>query len=307
MLTASERTSAPEVSQPTIGLFAVNMHACAEPQGAASVATLAEQLGYDSLWTAEHVVLPSPRVEPSPMDPDEHILDPLVALAHLAAYTDRIRLGTGILILPQRNPLALAKEVASLDVLTGGRLILGLGVGYLEPEFRALGVPMAGRGSRAVDYLEAMRVLWHETAPAYHGDHVRFEAIDAHPRPVQRPLPVVFGGHSAAAHVRAARHADGWYGFMLGLQTVAEQLDSLRRAIAKVGRGERPLHISVSPAGPLDAESVRAYGELGVDRVIVVPRRVPLAELMGFVEENAPGRLGGRTHLDQESSPNIAR
>src|ERR687891_1428318 len=131
-----------DVSAPTIGLFAINSHACAEPDNAARIATLAERLGYDSLWAGEHVVVPSPRVAPSPMEPDEPILDPFVPLAHLAALTDRVRLGVGVVILPQRNPLVLAKQVASLDVLSGGRLVLGMGVGYLEPEMRAVGVPM---------------------------------------------------------------------------------------------------------------------------------------------------------------------
>jgi len=278
---------------PTVGLFAVNMHACAEPDGAARIATLAEQLGYDSLWVAEHAVLPSPRVEPSPMDPDEHILDPLLALVHVAACTERIRLGTGVLILPQRNPVVLAKQVASLDVLAGGRLILGLGVGYLEPELRALGVPMSGRGARAVEYLEAMRSLWEDDAPSYHGRHVEFEGVDAHPRPVQRPLPVVFGGHSPAAHLRAARFADGWYGFMLGLRAMAEQRDSLQRAIEQADRGDQPLHVSVSPARRLGEDVVRAYAELGVRRLIVVPPpRLPLDDLMRFVERNAPAAVG---------------
>jgi alkanesulfonate monooxygenase SsuD/methylene tetrahydromethanopterin reductase-like flavin-dependent oxidoreductase (luciferase family) len=167
------------VSPPTIGLFAVNSHACADPEAAARVAGLAERLGYDSLWAGEHVVVPSPRVDPSPMEPDEPILDPLVALAHLAARTERIRLGTGVILLPQRNPVVLAKQVASLDVLSGGRLILGIGVAYLEPEMRAVGVPMEGRGARADDYLAAMRALWEQEAPAYEGRHVRFEGVDA--------------------------------------------------------------------------------------------------------------------------------
>jgi probable F420-dependent oxidoreductase len=283
------------VSKPTIGLFSANSHSCAEPEGAARIATLAEQLGYDSLWAGEHVVLPSPRVEPSPMDPDEPILDPLVALAHLAGRTESIRLGTGIVILPQRNPLVLAKQVASLDVLTGGRLILGIGVGYLEPEMRAIGVPMSGRAARAVEYLEAMRSLWEDEAPAYRGRHVEFEGVDAHPRPAQQPLPVVMGGHSAAAHVRAARHADGWYGFMIGLRAMTEQRDSLRRAVEETGRGDRPLHISVSPARPLDEEVVGAYAELGVDRLTVVPPpKLPLDGLVDFVESNAPDRVGAQ-------------
>jgi probable F420-dependent oxidoreductase len=277
---------------PTVGLFAINSHACAEPGAAARVASLAERLGYDSLWAGEHVVVPSPRVEPSPMDPEEPILDPLVALAHVAAHTTCIRLGTGIVILPQRNPLVLAKQVASLDVLSGGRLILGIGVGYLEPEMRAIGVPMAGRGARAEEYLAAMRTLWENDAPAFQGTHVKFEGVDAHPRPVQRPIPVVVGGHSAAGHHRAARLADGWYGFMVGLRAMAEQRDSLRRAVRETGR-ERPLHISVSPARRLDEDNVRAYAELGVDRLIVVPPvNLPLDELIQFVEQNAPARVG---------------
>src|ERR671918_1880222 len=212
-----------DVSPPTIGLFAINSHACAEPENAARIAALAERLGYDSLWAGEHVVVPSPRVAPSPMEPDEPMLDPLVALAHVAAHTERISLGTGVIILPQRNPLVLAKQVASLDVLSGGRLILGIGVAYLEAEMRAIGVPMEGRGARADEYLAAMRALWEEEAPAYEGRHVDFEGVDAHPRPVQRPLPVVVGGHTPAAHRRAARGADGWYGFMVGLRAMAEQ------------------------------------------------------------------------------------
>src|SRR5918998_5513304 len=203
------RTLAPvgcaAMAGPTIGLFAINSHACASPEAAARIATLAERLGYDSLWAGEHVVVPSPRVEPSPMEPDEPILDPLVALAHLAGHTERILLGTGLIVLPQRNPLVLAKQAASLDVVSSGRLILGVGVGYLEPELTAIGVPMAGRGDRADEYLAAMRSLWEDDAPAFDGAHVRFESVDAHPRPAQRPLPVVVGGHSAAAHRRAAR------------------------------------------------------------------------------------------------------
>jgi probable F420-dependent oxidoreductase len=283
------------VAAPTIGLFAINSHACAAPDAAARVAALAERLGYDSLWAGEHVVVPSPRVEPSPMEPEEPILDPLVALAHVAAHTERVLLGTGVIILPQRNPLVLAKQVASLDVLSGGRLILGLGVGYLEPEMRAIGVPMEGRGTRADEYLAAMRALWEEEAPAFQGRHVRFDAVDAHPRPVQRPLPVVVGGHTRAAHRRAARSADGWYGFMVGLRAMAEQRELMRAALEETGR-ERPLHVSVTPSRRVDQEVVRAYADLGVDRLIVAPPvGLALDELVEFVEANAPARVGAAT------------
>jgi probable F420-dependent oxidoreductase len=281
------------VTRPTIGLFAINSHACADPEAAARIAALAERLGYDSLWAGEHVVVPSPRVDPSPMEPDEPILDPLVALAHVAAHTERIRLGTGVIILPQRNALVLAKQVASLDVLCGGRLIFGIGVAYLEPEMRAIGVPMEGRGARADEYLAAMRALWEEEAPSFSGRYVDFEAVDAHPRPVQRPLPVVVGGHTRAAHRRAARSADGWYGFMMGLRATAEQRGLMRAAIEETGR-ERPLHVSVTPARRLDEENVRAYAELGVERLIVAPPvGLSLEQLVEFVEANAPARVGG--------------
>jgi probable F420-dependent oxidoreductase len=275
----------------------VNAHAAADPQGGSRIAALAERLGYDSLWAGEHVVVPSPRVEPSPVDPDEPMLDPLLALVHVAAATEHIRLGTGLIVLPQRHPLVLAKQVASLDVLSGGRLLFGIGVGYLEPELRAIGVPMAERGARADEYLHAMRSLWEDERPAFHGRFVDFAAVDAYPRPVQRPLPIVVGGHSEAAHRRAAAHGAGWFGFMLGLRATAAQCESLRRATAD---RDQPLHISVAPARPLDPATVRAYAELGVDRLIVVPPpRLSLDELVRFVEDNAPARVGAEPSAPQ--------
>jgi probable F420-dependent oxidoreductase len=277
---------------PTIGLFSVNSHACADPRIAARLAERAEQLGYDSLWAGEHVVLPSPRVDPSPMDPEEPILDPLIALAHLAAHTQRILLGTGVLLLPQRNPVVLAKQVASLDVLSNGRLMLGIGVAYLEPEMRAIGVPMEGRGTRSDEYLAAMRSLWEDDAPSYHGSYVSFEGVDAHPRPAQTPLPIIVGGRSAAGHRRAARYGEGWYGFMLGRKATAEHIEGLRKACAAESR-DRPLHISVTPSRPLDPETAQQYADLGVDRLIVMPPPgLTLGALLEFVEANAPARLG---------------
>jgi alkanesulfonate monooxygenase SsuD/methylene tetrahydromethanopterin reductase-like flavin-dependent oxidoreductase (luciferase family) len=156
----------------------------------------------------------------------------------------------------------------------------------------AVGVPMEGRGTRSDEYLAAMRSLWEDEAPALHGRHVDFDGVDAHPRPVQRPIPVVIGGHTAAAHRRAARDADGWYGFMLGLRAMAAQRDSLRDAVGRAGR-KRPLHISVTPARRLDADVVRSYSDLGVDRLIVAPPPgLSADELVDFVESNAPSRLG---------------
>lgn len=283
------RPGGPSVRVVDIGLHMPNGFAGADRRGAARIAALAEELGYESLWAADHVVLPRPRVAPSPLDHDAPLLDAVVSLAFLAAHTERVRLGTGCLVLPQRHPMILAKQLASLDVLSDGRLIFGLAAGYLEPELRALGVPMAGRGARAEEYLLAMRTLWEADEPAFPGRHVSFAGVDAHPRPVQRPVPVVVGGHSAAAHRRAAELADGWYGWMLGLRAAQEQVASVRAAAGKAGRD---LHVSVTPARRLDRAAVRAYGELGVDRLIVVPPPgLALAELESFMAANAPDRI----------------
>ena len=257
------------------GLFAVNMYACSYPETAIQVAQMAEAAGFESLWAGEHVVLPDPRVPTSPMAPRDRILDPVVALTFLAAHTSRVRLGTGIIILPQRNPLVLAKELASLDELSGGRLIFGIGVGYLEPEFRALGIPFADRGARTDDYLAAMRAIWTQPNPAYHGRFVSFEGVKAHP---QRDIPVVIGGESLPAYRRAVERASGWYGFNLNLDETAQALAAIRTALQRSSRPQElgELEISVTPAEPLTLEDVKRFAELGVHRLIVMPlHRMP--------------------------------
>src|SRR5262250_3849946 len=161
------------------GLFSINAYAAVEPRTLVRVARAGEAAGFESLWGGEHVVLPDPQAPPSPMAPTDAILDPVIALTYAAAVTTRVRLGTGIIILPQRNPLVLAKELASLDVLSGGRLIFGIGVGYLEPEFRALGAPFENRGAVADEYLAAMRAIWTEAVPSYRGRFAAFERVQA--------------------------------------------------------------------------------------------------------------------------------
>jgi probable F420-dependent oxidoreductase len=275
------------VTAPSIGLFALNQHAGAD--AVARLAPLAEELGYDSLWMGEHVVVPDPRRPPSPMDPEDPIHDPLVALAFAAAHTTTIRLATGIVILPQRNPLVLAKQLASLDSISGGRLIFGLGVGYLEPELTAIGVPIKRRGARSDEYLAAMRALWEQEQPSFDGEFVAFAGVNAYPRPVQRPLPVVIGGHSEAAHRRAARSGQGWYGFLLDLEQTAEQVAGVRRALAAAGRDPDDLELTVSPSVRMDPETADAFGELGVDRLVLVPRfDARLEAVERFVRRNAP-------------------
>jgi probable F420-dependent oxidoreductase len=257
----------------------------------ARVGELAEELGYDSLWLGEHVVVPDPRRPPSPMEPEDPILDSLVGIGFLAARTERVRLATGIVILPQRNPVVLAKQLASLDVLSGGRLVFGMGVGYVEPEMSAVGVPMERRGTRAIEYLQAMRALWEHERPSFEGEFVSFSGVNAHPRPVQKPLPVVMAGHSAAAHRRAARHADGWFGFMLNADETAEQIEGLKRSLADEGRAITDFEISVTPRGRIDADAVAAFGRLGVDRLVLLPRGTSFDEVEEFVRAHAPERL----------------
>ena len=181
---------------------------------AAHIARAAEEAGWESLWVGEHVVLPEPRTSASPMNPRDRILDPVVALTYLAAHTRRVKLGTGVIILPQRNPLVLAKQLASLDVLAGGRLILGVGAGYLEPEFRAIGVPLEDRGVRTDEYLAAMTGALDDGATCHKGRYTEFSGIQAFPHPVQQPyLHTVIGGHSPGAFRRAVTMAHGWYGW----------------------------------------------------------------------------------------------
>jgi len=253
----------------------MNSYACSYPETAVEIAQLAESAGFESLWAGEHVVLPDPMVSPPGMAPSDRILDPVIALTYLSAHTRRVLLGTGIIILPQRNPLVLAKELASLDELSGGRLIFGIGAGYLEPEFRALGVSFTDRGARANDYLAAIRAIW--TQPAYHGRFISFEHVQAHPRP-QRSIPVVVGGHTPHAYRRAVEQATGWYGFEIGFEGAARDLPGSLAGIADaLKRYNRPqalgkLEISVTPpAGIITLERAKQYADLGVDRLIIWP------------------------------------
>jgi probable F420-dependent oxidoreductase len=263
----------------------MNSGPCSAPEAAARVARAAEDAGFDSLWAGEHVVLPDPRVPPAPMEPRDPILDPVVMLTYLAGQTRRVRLGTGIIILPQRNPLVLAKELATLDVLSGGRLIFGVGVGYLEPEFRALGAPFEQRGPVTVDYLNAMRAIWSADQASYQGRFVSFAGVSAHPHPVQMPHPpIVMGGHTPPAHRRAVEHANGWYGFALDLDATERNVAGLRRAAERFARpaGLGELEVSVTPRGAVDPATVERYAALGVHRLILIPRRATDA---GAVEQ----------------------
>jgi probable F420-dependent oxidoreductase len=253
------------------GIYGINAGACADPAVCARVAQAAEASGFDSVWTAEHVVLPDPQAPPSPLPPQFPLLDPVVALAFLAGQTRRVRLATGIVILPQRNPVVLAKSLASVDVLSGGRLVFGVGAGYLQPEFEAVGAPFAERGARTDEYLDAILALWTQEKPEYRGRFAAFGGIDAQPRPVQRPHPpLVVGGLSRGAFRRAVTRGDGWYGFALDLDATRRCLAGLDEARRRHGRppelGE--LEITITPAGVLDRELAQRYAEAGVHRLV---------------------------------------
>jgi probable F420-dependent oxidoreductase len=253
------------------------------------VGVAAEDLGFESLWVGEHVVLPEPRTAASPLAASTPLHDPLIALTYLAARTTRVRLGTGILILPLRNPAVLAKQVASLDVLSGGRILLGIGVGGLPEELAAVGVSMTERGARADEYLEAVRALWTMDKPHFEGRYVRLRDVDAHPRPVQRPVPILVGGHSSAALRRAVLRGQGWYGFGLEVSAAAALLDELRALERQLGRPEElgPLEITITP--PLRSTERQAYADLGVDRLVLVPSNsLDRDGLLRWLEERRP-------------------
>ncbi len=253
------------------------MGAASGPVELAATARAAEAAGFESLWAGEHVALPDPQVPPSPMAPQDPALDPLLALTWAAAGTSTIRLATGIVILPQRNPVVLAKQVASLDRLSAGRVTLGVGVGYLEPEFRAIGADFENRGAVTDEYLDAMDHLWYDEHPEFHGRFADFAGIDAYPRPVQRPIPIVIGGHSRPAFRRAVARAQGWYGFALTPEAAAAAIAGLRAAADDTPRSDdlSGLELTVTPRGRLTKEKAAAFAELGVHRLVPFPPPTP--------------------------------
>jgi probable F420-dependent oxidoreductase len=272
-----------------LGLYGLHRGSSVEPDILARRAGLAEDAGFESLWVGDHI---APPVGPQSLPR----LEAVVALTYLAAVTSRIRLGIGLIVLPQRQPVLLAKQLSSLDVLSAGRLTAGVGVGYIEPELRALGVSLADRGARTDEYLAAMRALWAE-APSFTGRFVSFADVAQQPRPVQQPHPpIVVGGHSPAAYRRAVRHGNGWYGWDLSVEQTAEALAALR----EVARGEdRPaalgeLEVTITPPGPVDLDTARRYAEVGVHRLTLHPPSTEddsVERLIGTAGDTLAGRV----------------
>jgi probable F420-dependent oxidoreductase len=275
------------------GLYGLHKGSSAEPETLHRQARLAEDAGFESLWVGDHVALPFGADNP----PDEPRLEAVVALSHLAAVTSRVRLGFGLIVLPQRQPVLMAKQISSIDVLSKGRLIVGIGVGYEELELRALGASLADRGARTDEYLSAMRALWDEPTPRFEGRFVSFFDVIERPRPLQQPHPpIVIGGHSSAAHRRAIQAGNGWYGWELDLDQTEQALSGLREAAS---RHERPadlgeLEITITPPGTPDLDTTRRYGELGVHRLAVQPSTAQdeaMDELISLVGETLIGRV----------------
>ena len=242
-----------------------------DPTALRTIAQAAETSGIESLWCGEHVVLPKPRVAPSPADPEHHFLHPSAVLSYLAACTETVKLGTGIVLIAQRNPVVLAKEFASLDILSSGRAILGIGAGYLQPEFYAIGAPFRERGRRTDEAIDVMRALWNEQDPAFNGQFWQFSGIDAHPRPTNPAgVPIHIGGHSQAALTRSAQRGQGWYGWMQDPQQTADYVHQLNQLAQQVERPHSmgPLEITITPPARLTAEAIEQYAEVGVHRLV---------------------------------------
>jgi probable F420-dependent oxidoreductase len=272
------------------GIMFANTGPAVEGDHAVELGRRAEQAGFESIWTVEHVVVPSGYESAYPYSPDgkmpggedSPIPDPLIWLAYVAAATTRIKLATGILILPQRNPLILAKEIATLDRLSGGRMVLGIGVGWLEEEFRALGVPFEKRGSRADEYVEILRKVW--TGRAEHsGDHFSFDELHSHPTPAQgSSIPIVVGGHSEAAARRAGRLADGFFPGRAGEELV-HLIKVMRQAAEEAGRD--PDAIEITAGGAWDLEGAEKMAEAGVDRLVVPALGRDPEKRLGFLDK----------------------
>ncbi|MGH7860306.1 MAG: LLM class F420-dependent oxidoreductase [Candidatus Binatia bacterium] len=271
------------------------------PEQMAPLASRAEALGYDSVWVPEHLVFPTAfrSAYPysadgvPPIRPDSPLLDPLIVLAHLAATTSTIRLGTNIYLLALRHPLGAARMVSTLDVLSGGRVSLGVGVGWLAEEFEAAGVDFATRAARTRECLRALRVLWTEDEPQFHGRFFDFGPVRFEPKPVQKPHPpLVLGGETAAALRRAAALGDGWYGVGHTPETAAARVATLRRLLAEAGRESAPFEITVSHGGEMPTpEMLERYVAAGVDRIVV------LAWSRGGEAEEGIARLADRLGL----------
>ncbi|MEO8601098.1 MAG: LLM class F420-dependent oxidoreductase [bacterium] len=261
------------------GLMYANAGPFAYPEMLTHLAQTAERVGVESMWAIEHVAIPVGYQSTYPYDPSGKIPapdqmpmpDPLISLTYAAAVTKTLRLGTGILILPQRHPLYVAKEVATLDVLSHGRVMLGIGIGWLQEEFDALGIPFGERAARTAESVRAIRSLWKDEAEPFEGKFYRWGKLEVHPKPVQKPgVPIIVGGHTELAARRAARYGDGFFPGVADDQKLTWLLGIMRDECQKLGRDPSKIEITSGRAAPT-ADSIKQLEDLGVSRFMVPP------------------------------------
>jgi probable F420-dependent oxidoreductase len=266
-----------------VGLHALGIGTGARPEVIRAVASAAEAAGFATLWAGEHVVLVDQPTSRYPYSSDGRIavpadadwLDPLLALSFAAAVTTTIGLATGVLLLPEHNPVVAAKQAATLDVLSAGRLTLGVGIGWSAEEFAALGVPFPRRAQRTAEYVAAMRALWADDPASFSGEFTRFDSVRVNPKPVRGSrIPIVLGGNSDPSLARVATIGDGWYGFNLPVAAVAERVEALTEQCQLRNRNPRDLTVAValSDAAPAD---LPALAEIGVTELVVVAAPPP--------------------------------
>jgi probable F420-dependent oxidoreductase len=263
-----------------VGLFVPLGNGNSTPEMVRTIGREIEDRGFESIWLPEHVVLfddydssyPYSADGRLPSGGDAGMLEPLNALTFLAAVTDRVRLGTGICLVPQRNPVYTAKAVTDLDSLSGGRVEFGVGVGWLREEFEAVAMPFEKRGARTDEHLAVMKTLWCDEVSEFHGEHYDLNACRMYPKPVQSPHPPIhIGGESDAALRRVARLGQGWFTFNRLPEDLPEPLERLDAALAEQGRSRDDITLSVSPyLKPVAPDMVEKYAAAGVDRLIVL-------------------------------------
>lgn len=261
-----------------LGLHALGIGTGAEPAVIRAVAVAAERHGFATLWAGEHVVMVDDSTSRYPYADDGKIavpanadwIDPLIGLSFAAAVTATIGLATGVLLLPEHNPVIVAKQAASLDKLSDGRFSLGVGIGWSREEFDALGIPFEGRSARAADYVAALRTIWRDDIASHTGKFAQFQQIRVNPKPRNRRVPILCGGNSDAALRRVAQWGDGWYGFNLAdVDDVAAKLTTLRQFCESAGRDMADLRLAVALREPRPTDGSR-LAELGVDELVLV-------------------------------------
>lgn len=279
----------------TFALYGLHRGSSVDPDVLRRRAVRAEEAGFEGLWVGDHVALPLTAPDPA----GEPRLEALTALTWLAAATRTIGLGVGVLVLPQRQPVLLAKQLTSLDVLSGGRLTVGVAGGYVEAELRALGADPEHRGAMTDEHIEAVRTLWAGGPQSFAGRWVAFDGVQQSPAPVQRPSPdrrpgppIVVGGHARAALRRAGTVGDGWFGWELPPDEAAAAVTEVHRAAADAGRSPDELEITIAPPAPYTVESARRYAAAGVDRLVLRPDRFDGDEIDGLIESAAEGLIG---------------